>query len=126
VERGLTQTALANAVGVSKQLMSAVSLGQANFSPETLAKVADVLGCEVADLLPADEGRSRVRQLAGLVAAGSVLIEPGHLGDVAEVLGCELTDLAPEDLSDLADALGCTIDDLLPTPLATHSRDGAR
>lgn len=54
VEAGLSQNALAQAIGVSKQLVSAVSLGKANFSPETLAKVAEVLGCEIADLLPED------------------------------------------------------------------------
>lgn len=52
VERGLSQTALARKVGVSKQMMSAVCLGKARFSPETLARVAAALECEIADLLP--------------------------------------------------------------------------
>ncbi|WP_329214967.1 helix-turn-helix transcriptional regulator [Streptomyces sp. NBC_01485] len=55
VEAGLSQNALAQAIGVSKQLVSAVSLGKANFSPEKLAQVADVLNCEIADLLPASD-----------------------------------------------------------------------
>ncbi|MFF3847977.1 helix-turn-helix transcriptional regulator [Streptomyces sp. NPDC002328] len=55
VEAGLSQTALARKVGVSKQLVNAVSLGKANFSPETLAKVAEVLGCQISDLLPEDD-----------------------------------------------------------------------
>ncbi|MHC3474626.1 helix-turn-helix transcriptional regulator [Streptomyces sp. 7R007] len=55
VEAGLSQNALAREVGVTKQLVSAVSLGKANFSPETLAKVAKVLKCEIADLLPDDD-----------------------------------------------------------------------
>ncbi|MFJ6730071.1 helix-turn-helix transcriptional regulator [Streptomyces sp. NPDC091281] len=54
VEAGLSQNALARKVGVTKQLVSAVSLGKASFSPETLAKVAEALGCEIADLLPED------------------------------------------------------------------------
>ncbi|SHI65148.1 helix-turn-helix transcriptional regulator [Streptomyces sp. 3214.6] len=55
VEAGLSQNALARAIGVSKQLVSAVSLGKANFSPETLSKAAEVLGCEIADLLPEND-----------------------------------------------------------------------
>ncbi|MFF0139754.1 helix-turn-helix transcriptional regulator [Streptomyces sp. NPDC005227] len=57
VEAGLRQNELAQKVGVSKQLVSAVSLGQANFSPETLKKVAEVLGCTIADLLPEDDAQ---------------------------------------------------------------------
>ncbi|MFF9238451.1 helix-turn-helix domain-containing protein [Streptomyces sp. NPDC014776] len=55
VEKGLSQTDLAQAMGVSKSLVSAVSRGKANFSPQALAKAADVLGCEIADLLPEDD-----------------------------------------------------------------------
>jgi transcriptional regulator with XRE-family HTH domain len=55
VEAGLSQNALARAIGVSKQLVSAVSLGKANFSPETLAKAAEVLNCTIRDLLPEDD-----------------------------------------------------------------------
>lgn len=55
VEAGLSQNALARAMGVTKQLVSAVSLGRASFSPENLAKAAEVLGCEIADLLPEDD-----------------------------------------------------------------------
>ncbi|MEU9208475.1 helix-turn-helix transcriptional regulator [Streptomyces sp. NPDC048415] len=55
VEAGLSQNALALQVGVTKQLVSAVSLGKANFSPQTLKKVAEVLGCEIADLVPEDD-----------------------------------------------------------------------
>ncbi|MFI1767454.1 helix-turn-helix transcriptional regulator [Streptomyces sp. NPDC020800] len=55
VEKGLSQYALARAIGASRQLVSAVSLGKASFSPEKLAKVAEVLECEIADLLPEDD-----------------------------------------------------------------------
>ncbi|MET9081377.1 helix-turn-helix transcriptional regulator [Streptomyces sp. NPDC004237] len=55
VEAGLNQTDLAKAVGVSKQLVSMVSRGKANFSPENLKLVAHVLNCEIADLLPEDD-----------------------------------------------------------------------
>lgn len=55
VEAGLSQNRLAELVGVTKQQVSAVSLGKANFSPETLAKVAQALDCEIADLLPEDD-----------------------------------------------------------------------
>lgn len=55
VEAGLSQNALAQRIGASKQLVSAVSLGKASFSPEALAKVAEVLDCQIADLLPEDD-----------------------------------------------------------------------
>ncbi|MFE2469792.1 helix-turn-helix transcriptional regulator [Streptomyces mirabilis] len=118
VEAGLSQNALARKVGVTKQLVSAVSLGKANFGPETLQKVAEVLGCEVADLLPVDEARSRIRQLVGLVAHANVTFGPEDLGKVAEVLGCEVADLPPEDLATVAEVLGCEVADLIPEPLA--------
>lgn len=57
VEAGLSQNALARKAGVTKQLVSAVSLGKANFSPETLAKVAKALDCEISDLLPEDDAQ---------------------------------------------------------------------
>ncbi|MFJ8153873.1 helix-turn-helix domain-containing protein [Streptomyces sp. NPDC094468] len=55
VEAGLSQTALAQATGISKQLVSMVERGRANFSPENLSLVADALECEIADLLPEDD-----------------------------------------------------------------------
>ncbi|MET9122932.1 helix-turn-helix transcriptional regulator [Streptomyces sp. NPDC004528] len=61
VEKGLSQNALAELIGVTKQQVSAVSLGKANFSPETLAKVAKALDCEIADLLPEDDEEFRVK-----------------------------------------------------------------
>lgn len=118
VEAGLTQNAVARKVGVSKQLVSAVATGRATFSPETLQKVAEVLGCEVADLLPVDEARSRIKQLVELVAHANVTFGPEDLGKVAEVLGCEVADLSPEDLAAVADVLGCEVADLIPEPLA--------
>jgi transcriptional regulator with XRE-family HTH domain len=107
----MSQSALARAIGVTKQLVSAVSLGQAAFSPETLGKAAEVLGCEIADLLFND--RSNVEQLVNLVSLGSVSFGPEDLGEVAEVLGCEIADLSPEDLATVATALGCEVSDLV-------------
>jgi len=69
VTAGLSQSALADAIGVSKQLVSAVSLGKANFSPE---KLAEILGCDLTDLPPED------------------------LTTVAEILGCDVADLLPQ------------------------------
>ncbi|MFF9097628.1 helix-turn-helix transcriptional regulator [Streptomyces sp. NPDC014802] len=114
LEKGLSQTALAEAIGVSKQLVSAVCLGKANFSPEKLAKAAEVLGCEVEDLLPVDEARSRIKQLVDLVSLGAVSFGPADLSKVAEVLGCEVVDLSAEDLAAVAEVLGCEVADLLP------------
>lgn len=128
VERGLSQNALAKAIGASKQLVSAVSLGRASFSPEMLAKVAEVLQCEIADLLPVDEARDRLKQLVDLAAAGTISFSPEDLGKVAEALGCDVADLTPEDLATVAELLGCDTADLLPadgTELATLSRGAA-
>ena len=52
IEAGLNQTQLARRTGISKQLVSMVERGTANFSPANLSKVAEALGCEIADLLP--------------------------------------------------------------------------
>jgi len=114
----MSQSALARAIGVSKQLVSAVTLGQAAFSPETLDRVAEVLGCQIADLLPVDEARSKVKQLVTLVSLGSVSFGPEDLGKIAEVLGCEVADLSPDDLATVAEVLGCEVDDLVPGPVA--------
>lgn len=54
IEAGLNQTQLAQRAGISKQLVSMVEKGTANFSPENLGKVARALGCEIADLLPSE------------------------------------------------------------------------
>lgn len=114
VEKGLSQYALAQAIGASRQLVSAVSLGKANFSPENLAKVAEVLDCEIADLLPNTEARARVQQLVGLASLGTLSIGPGDLGKVTEFLGCEFGELPTDDLATVAEVLGCDVADLLP------------
>jgi transcriptional regulator with XRE-family HTH domain len=113
VEAGLSQNALAQAIGVSKQLVSAVSNGRANFSPETLARAAQVLGCEIVDLLPPTEVQSRLQQLAELVSLGLVIVDLDDVAKVTEMLGCEISDLTPEDLAKVSEILGCEIEDLL-------------
>lgn len=55
VEAGLTQTELAERAGCSKQLVSMVEAGRANFSVTNLGKISQVLGCEIADLLPDED-----------------------------------------------------------------------
>ncbi|WP_262059740.1 helix-turn-helix domain-containing protein [Streptomyces sp. STR69] len=52
VEAGLNMTQLAERAGVTKQHVSMAEKGTANFSPANLSKIAEVLGCTVADLLP--------------------------------------------------------------------------
>ncbi|MEW2250459.1 helix-turn-helix domain-containing protein [Streptomyces sp. NPDC006975] len=121
LEKGMSQTALAEAIGVSKQLVSAVCLGKANFSPEKLAKAAEALGCEIDDLLPVDEARSRIKQLVDLAALGAVSFGPEDLGKIAEVLGCEVADLSAEDLAAVAEVLGCDVSALLPEHDESHA-----
>ncbi|BBA96052.1 hypothetical protein RVR_1178 [Actinacidiphila reveromycinica] len=47
---GLTQRALAEAVGISEQLMSEIESGWRNATPSNLRKVAHVLNCPVVML----------------------------------------------------------------------------
>lgn len=57
IAAGLSVTDLAEKAGVSKSHLSGVERGTAGFSPKNLKAIADVLGCEVHDLLipePAD------------------------------------------------------------------------
>lgn len=113
VERGLSQNALARAAGVSKQLVSLVSLGKANFSPEKLDRIAKALDCEVADLLPSAEAHARVQQLVELASLGALSVGPGDLDKVTEFLGCSITDLPGDGLATVAGVLGCEVADLL-------------
>ncbi|MBM9506491.1 helix-turn-helix domain-containing protein [Actinacidiphila acididurans] len=47
---GLTKRALAQAIGISEQLMSEIESGWRNATPANLAKIADVLNCPVVVL----------------------------------------------------------------------------
>jgi transcriptional regulator with XRE-family HTH domain len=51
-EKGLSQTALARKAGMTKQMLNAVESGRSHFSPASLARIADALGCEIKELLP--------------------------------------------------------------------------
>jgi len=48
----LDQPALAERVGVDKSFISAIERGIRGVSPQTLGTLADVLGCDIADLMP--------------------------------------------------------------------------
>ena len=50
--RGLTQKAVGDALGVTRQYVYAWEAGRRNPGPKHLAKLAEVLGLEIADLLP--------------------------------------------------------------------------
>ena len=50
--RGLTQKAVGDALGVTRQYVYAWEAGRRNPGPKHLAKLADVLGLQVTDLLP--------------------------------------------------------------------------
>lgn len=51
IERGLSQTALAELTGYSTSQISALETGANGPSEEGLAAIADALGCEIKDLL---------------------------------------------------------------------------
>ena len=52
IEAGLTQTQLANQAGLSNAHLSQVERGGRGASPKVLARLAGVLNCEIADLMP--------------------------------------------------------------------------
>ena len=52
LSRGLTLAELGNALGVTRQYVQAWEAGRRNPGPKHLAKLAEVLGLEIADLLP--------------------------------------------------------------------------
>lgn len=55
IAAGLSITDLAQQAGVSKSHLSDVENGRAGFSPRNLKAIADILGCEVHDLLLPDD-----------------------------------------------------------------------
>ena len=54
---GLTLAELGNALGVTRQYVYAWEAGRRNPGPKHLAKLADVLGLQVTDLLPQHAGQ---------------------------------------------------------------------
>ena len=52
LSRGLTLAELGNALGVTRQYVYAWEAGRRNPGPKHLAKLAEVLGLQVTDLLP--------------------------------------------------------------------------
>jgi transcriptional regulator with XRE-family HTH domain len=50
--RGLTLAEVGSALGVTRQYVQAWEAGRRNPGPKHLAKLAEVLGLEIADLLP--------------------------------------------------------------------------
>jgi transcriptional regulator with XRE-family HTH domain len=52
IEAGLNQGELAKAAGIHRSHMSWIERGLRGASPRVLKRIADVLDCKVADLLP--------------------------------------------------------------------------
>ncbi|MEV6544432.1 helix-turn-helix transcriptional regulator [Streptomyces sp. NPDC051665] len=52
IEAGLKQKELAFRAGISRPHMSSIEHGRVSPSPPVLRRLADELGCEVADLMP--------------------------------------------------------------------------
>lgn len=64
----LTGPALAERAGLCKATISALERGQRRGSLETLGLIADVLGCDITDLMP-DETAAQITAYAGKQAA---------------------------------------------------------
>lgn len=54
IEAGLKQIDLARQAGISKPHMSSIEHGRVSPSPPVLRRLAEALGCETADLMPAE------------------------------------------------------------------------
>ena len=52
IEAGLSQQELAAHAGVSNSLISQVERGVCGASPKTLKRLAEVMACQVRDLMP--------------------------------------------------------------------------
>ena len=59
IKAGLSQTALADKTGLSTQSISGYETGANGPSPEALAAIAEVLDCEIEDLLTRTTRRRR-------------------------------------------------------------------
>lgn len=59
IEAGLSQPALAERAGVSRSTVYRVENGLCPASAETLRRLAVVLWCEIADLMPAEPAGTR-------------------------------------------------------------------
>jgi putative transcriptional regulator len=60
IAAGLSQTALAEAVGKSGATISYIESGDRQPSPALLVKIARALGCESTDLMPAPVAPAKV------------------------------------------------------------------
>lgn len=58
---GISQEALAHEIDMSRRYLSGIERGEANPSLDQLARLADGLGVEVADLMPPLRGRTHSR-----------------------------------------------------------------
>lgn len=68
-ERGWSQQELGDRVGLSWQSISNIERGQTSLTARNIEKVAEVFGCEPADIVSADDGTRRV-PVVGYVQAG--------------------------------------------------------
>lgn len=57
IQAGLNQEELAEKAGISTSKMSRIENGRFSAKPDVMVRLAEVLGCEVADLMP-DESRA--------------------------------------------------------------------
>ena len=77
--RNMSQSDLGDAVGVSFQQIQKYERGSNRISFSMLVRIADALGCSVADLV------AEVEELAGAGLAGNTLVQP-EAADILEAL----------------------------------------
>jgi transcriptional regulator with XRE-family HTH domain len=78
-ERGLTQQGLADASGVNKATINQIEGGRRSPNVETLEKLADALGVELADLFPKAQAPLPLEELAASAQPRGRFAAKGHL-----------------------------------------------
>jgi len=93
---GMTQSDLASAIGVSRQVMSKIVNGKKAINVDEVSKIANVIGKPIEDLLNYDTGGLEVNEpvlvMMGSVSKGNTVDDLGFLNHVIDEL-IDLDDL---------------------------------
>lgn len=95
-QSGMTQSDLASAIGVSRQVMSKIVNGKKAINVDEISKIANVIGKPIEDLLNYETGGPEVNEpvlvMMGSVSKGNTVDDLGFLNHVIDEL-IDLNDL---------------------------------
>ncbi len=95
-QSGMTQSDLASAIGVSRQVMSKIVNGKKAINVDEISKIANVIGKPIEDLLNYKTGGPEVNEpvlvMMGSVSKGNTVDDLGFLNHVIDEL-IDLNDL---------------------------------